>query len=164
VVAGFPNVGKSSLVARLSSARPAVAEYPFTKLAIEVGHTDLGFDRLQVVDTPGVLDRAGRANPAETEAVTAVQGAAGAVLFVLDPSETSGYPMAQQEALLARWRAEFPGLPILAVETKSDLAPGTAGADRLRVSARTGEGLEELRRAIEELLAPARRAAQSANL
>ena len=89
VVAGFPNVGKSSLVARLSTARPKVADYPFTTLAIAVGHTDLGFDRLQVMDTPGMLGRARKANPAETEAETAVEGAASIVLFVIDPTGTS---------------------------------------------------------------------------
>jgi nucleolar GTP-binding protein len=164
VVAGFPNVGKSSLVARLSSAKPEVAVYPFTTRALSVGHTDLGFDRLQVVDTPGVLGREGRANPAETEATVAVGRAATLVLFVLDPSETGGYPLAQQEALLERWRTEFPQLPILAVETKADLRRTDSG--RLRVSAKTGEGLEELRRQIESRLAErsdARPGAQIAN-
>ncbi len=142
VVAGFPNVGKSSLVARLSTARPKVADYPFTTLAIGVGHADLGFDRLQVVDTPGVLGRAGRANPAETEASTAVESAATAVLFVIDPTESCGYPIGDQERLLARWREEFPQLPIVVVETKSDLLRRTV--DRLAVSARTGEGLDAL--------------------
>ncbi len=142
VVAGFPNVGKSSLVARLSSARPKVAPYPFTTVAIAVGHADLGFDRLQVVDTPGMLGRSGRANLAETEAELAVSRAATVVLFVLDPSGSSGYPIEEQERLLARWREEFPELPIVAVETKADLArrPGAT----LAVSAKTGEGLEEL--------------------
>ena len=152
VVAGFPNVGKSSLVARLSSARPKVAEYPFTTVAIAVGHADLGFDRLQVVDTPGVLGRRGRANPAEAEAETTVAHAATIVLFVLDPSGGSGYPIEEQEALLARWGEEFPRLPIVAVETKSDLV--RRPTDRLHVSAKTGDGLDELWSRLKRQLVP----------
>jgi len=146
VVAGFPNVGKSSLVARLSSARPKVADYPFTTLSIAVGHADLGFDRLQVVDTPGVLGRSGRANPSELEATTTVRGAATVVLFVIDPTDRSEHSVEEQERLLNRWREEFPQLPIVTVETKCDLArrPG----DRLKVSATTGEGIEALWREI----------------
>jgi nucleolar GTP-binding protein len=151
VVAGFPNVGKSSLVGRLSTARPKIAEYPFTTLAISVGHADLGFDRLQVLDTPGVLGRAAERNPAEAEAETAVHRAATVVLFVLDPTGTCGYPLADQERLLQRWREEYSTLPFLVVETKSDLAPPhTPG--RLAVSATTGEGLDELRRELKKLL------------
>lgn len=146
VVAGFPNVGKSSLVACLSSARPDVAPYAFTTRAIVVGHTDLGFDRLQVVDTPGVLGRRSRANAAEQEAMAVLGTRPALIVFVLDPSESSGYSLPDQEALLHRWEQEFPGTPILPVETKSDLRTTTSG--RLAVSAVTGEGLEELRRQI----------------
>lgn len=152
VVAGFPNVGKSSLVGRLSSAHPKVAEYPFTTLSIAVGHADLGFDRLQVLDTPGVLGRAGRANPAESEARAAVGNVATVVLFVIDPSETCGYPVDEQERLLSRWHEEFPGLPILAVETKCDLV--RRSTDRLQVSATTGEGLDVLEARVRELVRP----------
>jgi nucleolar GTP-binding protein len=152
VVAGFPNVGKSSLVARLSSARPKVADYPFTTLSIAVGHADLGFDRLQVVDTPGVLGRAGRANPSEMEATTTVRGAATVVLFLIDPTDRSEHSVEEQERLLDRWREEFPKLPIIAVETKCDLfrRPG----DRLKVSATTGEGVDALWREIRGLVRP----------
>jgi nucleolar GTP-binding protein len=142
VVAGFPNVGKSSLVARLSSARPKIADYPFTTLSIAVGHADLGFDRLQVVDTPGVLGRAKHANPAEAEAETTVRRAATVVLFVIDPTGTSGQSVEEQEGLLDRWRKEFPALPIIPVETKVDLARRTV--DRAQVSSVTGEGIEDL--------------------
>jgi len=152
VVAGFPNVGKSSLVACLSSARPKVADYPFTTVAIAVGHADLGFDRLQVVDTPGVLGRRDRANPAEAEAETTVARAASVVLFVLDPSGSAGYPLEEQEALLERWRQEFPDLPIVPVETKADLV--RRPTDRLHVSAKTGEGLDELWRELRRRFLP----------
>jgi len=152
VVAGFPNVGKSSLVARLSSARPKVADYPFTTLSIAVGHADLGFDRLQVVDTPGVLGRSGRANPSEVEATTTVRGAATVVLFLIDPTDRSEHSVEEQERLLARWREEFPQLPIVEVETKCDLA--RRSGDRLKVSATTGEGIEALWREIRGLVRP----------
>ena len=155
VVAGFPNVGKSSLVGKLSTARPKVADYPFTTLALQVGHADLGFDRMQVLDTPGVLGRSQR-NPAETEAVTAVQKAAALVLFVLDPTERCGYPMAEQEALLARWRSELPNAEFLVIETKSDLLDRST--PNLRVSATTGEGLPELRARLQSILARVARA------
>jgi nucleolar GTP-binding protein len=152
VVAGFPNVGKSSLVARLSTARPKIADYPFTTLSVAVGHADLGFDRLQVVDTPGVLGRAQRENPAEAEAVTAVRRAATVVLFVLDPTDTAGYTIDEQERLLGRWREEYPQLPIVAVDTKADLRQREG--EHLRVSAKTGEGLDELWVALRGLLRP----------
>ena len=152
VVAGFPNVGKSSLVARLSSARPKIAEYPFTTLSIAVGHADLGFDRLQIVDTPGILGRIGRTNPAEVEAETTVRRAATVVLFVLDPSGEAGVSLEEQERLLARWQQEYPELPILAVETKSDLGP--SGTDRPKVSARTGAGIDSLWKEIRRLVRP----------
>jgi len=152
VVAGFPNVGKSSLVARLSSAHPKVADYPFTTLSVAVGHADLGFDRLQVLDTPGVLGREGRANPAESEARAAVQTVATVVLFVIDPSEKCGYSLDDQERLLHRWQEEFPQLPIVAVETKCDVV--RRPTERLQVSATTGEGLEALQARIRALVRP----------
>ncbi|MGA8664661.1 MAG: GTPase [Thermoplasmata archaeon] len=152
VVAGFPNVGKSSLVARLSNAHPKVADYPFTTLSIALGHADLGFDRLQVVDTPGVLGRTRYANAAEAEAETTVRGAATVVLFLLDPTGTSGRTVEEQEELLGRWRKEFPNLPMIPVETKSDLL--RRDNDRLRVSSVTGDGVPELLQRIRDLVRP----------
>lgn len=152
-IAGFPNVGKSALVAALSTARPRVADFPFTTLAIEVGHADLGFDRWQILDTPGVLGRTGKANPAEAEAETAVRRGATIVLFVIDPSGESGYTVEEQEALLDRWRRELPGRPFLVTESKADLHERRVGG-RLRTSIRTGEGIDALRAALAELTPP----------
>ncbi len=160
VVAGFPNVGKSSLVARLSSARPKVAPWPFTTQALVVGHADLGFDRLQVLDTPGVLGRERRANPAEREAMAAVHTGATLILFVLDPTGGSGYPLEDQERLLTRWREELPQVPLIEVETKSDLLK--TGSGRLAVSAKTGAGLEQLDRRLRAQLAQVQAATRAA--
>jgi nucleolar GTP-binding protein len=150
VVAGFPNVGKSSLVARLSTAKPKVADYPFTTLALEVGHADLGFDRLQVLDTPGVLGRTGRRTDAEREAEVAVERAATVIVFLIDSSESCGYSLHDQKLLLARWREELPDTPILVVAAKADLAKNPELG--LAVSAKTGVGLDELLAAIAETL------------
>lgn len=150
VVAGFPNVGKSSLVARLSTARPEIAGYAFTTTSISVGHAVFGFDRMQIVDTPGVLGRTRRTNPAEAEALEAIGHAGQVILFVLDPSEACGYPRADQEALLVRWRQAYAALPILEVETKADLPHPASG--RLEVSATTGAGIDALRALLADTL------------
>ena len=57
VIAGFPNVGKSTLLRQLSSADPQVANYPFTTKGIQIGHTERHWKHVQIIDTPGLLDR-----------------------------------------------------------------------------------------------------------
>src|SRR5437879_2188437 len=57
VVAGYPNVGKSSFVRAVSSGRPKIADYPFTTKRVSIGHFDRGVERFQILDTPGLLDR-----------------------------------------------------------------------------------------------------------
>ena len=59
VIAGYPNVGKSTMVGNLSSAKPQVSEYPFTTKQIFIGSykDEYGGSYFQVIDTPGILDR-----------------------------------------------------------------------------------------------------------
>src|SRR5208283_1259456 len=80
------------------------------------------------------------------------RGVSTVVVFVIDPSGKCGYPVEEQEQLLARWKEEFPQLPIIAVETKCDLV--RRPTDRLQVSATTGEGLESLEAQVRELVRP----------
>jgi nucleolar GTP-binding protein len=143
VVAGYPNVGKSAFVRAVSTARPRVATYPFTTQGVTVGHFERGVRRYQILDTPGLLDRpmADR-NRIERQAIAALAHVAHAIVFLLDPTETCGYPLDEQMRLLAAVRSEFPDVPVLVAENKADLPGPSSGHPR--VSAVRGDGIEEI--------------------
>jgi nucleolar GTP-binding protein len=143
VVAGYPNVGKSSFVRAVSTGRPKVAEYPFTTKGVSLGHIERGAYRYQILDTPGILDRPmAERNKMERQAIAALTHLADGVLFLLDPSESCGYPLDAQIRLLDEVRALFPSVPLVVVAAKSDL--GDAPSAYPRVSVVTGEGLGEV--------------------
>ena len=122
VVAGYPNVGKSSFVNRVTRADNEIASYPFTTTQIRVGHFEDQRIRYQLVDTPGLLDRppADR-NEIESQAVSALEHLADAVLVFVDPSGECGYPLADQLELRNDIEARF-DVPVLTVANKSDLS------------------------------------------
>jgi len=143
VIAGAPNVGKSQLVGAISSAKPKVAVYPFTTQEISVGTFMRKYVRYQVIDTPGLLDRPlDERNPIELRAILALKHLADVVVFMLDPTETCGYPMADQEHLLDAIKKEFSGIPVFEVENKADMV--TTGSGRTAISAQTGKGVQAL--------------------
>jgi nucleolar GTP-binding protein len=143
VVAGAPNVGKSALVARISTAKPRVAVYPFTTQEISVGTFEKKYLRYQVIDTPGLLDRdLSDRNPIELRAVLALRHLADVIVFIFDPTETCGYLMEQQEHLLETIKKEFAKVPVIEVENKSDLSK--SGNKRIKISAETGAGVQKL--------------------
>ena len=147
VVAGYPNVGKSALVRAVSTGKPKVAAYPFTTQGVTVGHFERGYQRFQILDTPGLLDRPmEKRNPIERQAIAALRFLATAVLFLLDPSETCGFPLDAQLGLLHSVQETFPGVPLIVLENKSDLGGTTLGHPR--GSALTGEGLAEVMDAV----------------
>ncbi len=152
VVAGSPNVGKSALVARLSSAEPEVASYPFTTKAVTVGHFYHRRHAYQIVDTPGILDRPlEERNPIELRALAAIEHLDAVMLFLIDPSEECGTTLPEQESLLESVRARFPDDEFIVVETKADLVRRDVEG-RMSVSAVTGEGVDELRDHLVEVL------------
>ncbi|KCZ71517.1 putative GTPase [Candidatus Methanoperedens nitroreducens] len=141
VVAGYPNVGKSSFVALISSARPEIASYPFTTKGLAVGHFTRGGIRYQVIDTPGLLDRPlEERNEIELQAILALKHVGGAILYIIDPSETCGYTLREQMHLLDGIKKEF-GIPMLVVANKIDIAEPVENAD-MSMSTLTGEGVD----------------------
>jgi nucleolar GTP-binding protein len=120
VVAGYPNVGKSSFVNEVTNASNAIESYPFTTTAVHVGHFDHDRVRYQIVDTPGLLDRPNEErNDIENQAVSALRHLADAVLFVVDASGQCGYPLAAQLELRDDLQEQF-DVPVVTVCNKSD--------------------------------------------
>ena len=143
VVAGYPNVGKSAFVRAVSSGRPKVASYPFTTKGVSLGHLDAGDRRIQVLDTPGLLDRPmEKRNRIERQAIAALAHVADVVVFILDPTETCGYPIDAQLHLLATVQDVFREVPCVVAENKSDLSETSAGYPRM--SCETGAGVREV--------------------
>lgn len=143
VVAGFPNVGKSKLVTVLSTAAPQVAPYPFTTKGIIIGHIQDDWRKFQIIDTPGLLDRDfEERNDIERQAVLALRYLTDVMVFVIDPSETCGFSLEKQEALLASVRKGFEGVPIIVAESKTDIF--RRENDNLHFSAESGDGMENL--------------------
>lgn len=148
VIAGFPNVGKSQLVERISTAKPKIAPYPFTTQGICIGHKTVGWRKFQVIDTPGLLDRPlEERNSIELQAILALKYLADLIVFVIDPTGTAGYTLEQQERLLASVKQNFPDVHLLVVENKADIL--RTDSDRRKISALSGEGIPEL---LEEIM------------
>ncbi|MEM4644654.1 MAG: GTPase, partial [Archaeoglobaceae archaeon] len=137
VVAGCPNVGKSSFVALVSTAKPEIADYPFTTQKITIGYTP----ELQIIDTPGLLDRPlAKRSKIERKAILCLKNAADVILFIIDPTETCGYSLKSQISLLEEIKKTF-GKPILEVYSKADMHDFR---DRMAFSAKNGEGVKEV--------------------
>ncbi len=130
VVAGYPNVGKSSLVAQISTGRPEIAPYPFTTKEIGIGHyysekqedRFTKFARFQIIDTPGILDRPmATRNEIEKQAILALRRLADGIIFIFDPTETCGFELPHQVNLFKEVRTSFPNTQIIIVYNKMDL-------------------------------------------
>ncbi|CAL8109489.1 unnamed protein product [Orchesella dallaii] len=122
LVCGFPNVGKSSFVNKITRADVEVQPYAFTTKALYVGHTDYKYLRWQVVDTPGILDHPlEERNTIEMQAITALAHLRAAVLYVADPSEQCGYNLQQQISLFNNIRPLFANKPLMFVLNKTDI-------------------------------------------
>ncbi|MHA1687976.1 MAG: NOG1 family protein [Promethearchaeota archaeon] len=131
VVAGYPNVGKSSLVKLISTNKKIeVQEYPFTTKKLNMGHYTIQrkFDsvQIQVLDTPGILDRPmNQRNAIELQAILALRLVSDLIIFIFDPTPACGYSIKSQVELYKEIRQNFTRnnmVGILIVFNKIDLA------------------------------------------
>lgn len=124
LICGYPNVGKSSFINKITRADVDVQPYAFTTKSLFVGHTDYKYLRYQVIDTPGILDHPLEdRNTIEMLSITALAHLKAAVLFFLDVSGSCGYTIAQQAALFHSIKPLFANKPLIVVCNKIDLQP-----------------------------------------
>lgn len=155
VIAGYPNVGKSSLLRLLSSAKPKIAQYPFTTKQIHVGHIERKEKYIkkqyQIIDTPGLLDRPlSKRNNIEKQAIAALTHLADLIVFISDPSETCGYPLEDQISMLSQIKEIFSDVPFIFVENKVDLKK--TNSSHMKISCTSNEGIDELVKEIFKIL------------
>ncbi|KAL6284313.1 hypothetical protein ACE6H2_015242 [Prunus campanulata] len=145
LICGYPNVGKSSFINKITRADVDVQPYAFTTKSLFVGHTDYKYLRYQVIDTPGILDRPFEdRNIIEMCSITALAHLRAAVLFFLDISGSCGYSIAQQAALFHSIKSLFMNKPLIIVCNKTDLQPleGISEEDKKLVTEMKAEAMK----------------------
>ena len=158
---GLPNAGKSSLLTRISNARPKVAEYPFTTLSPVLGTVEAPDGRqLVVADVPGLIEGASEGVGLGHEFLAHLERAR-VLVHVIDSAEADADERWRTiDAELAAYGAGLDERPQVVVLNKIDLRPDPPafGVEDerilrvLRVSAATGAGLDELRKTLFELV------------
>ncbi len=136
VIAGYPNVGKSTLLKQLTNSKPEIAPYPFTTKKIRIGY----MNGIQIIDTPGLLDRPfEKRNEIEKQAILALKYLANLIIFVIDPSETCGYSLKDQVSLLESIRRSFGREKVIVVINKIDICERRQIEE---IRAREGDAIE----------------------
>jgi GTP-binding protein len=158
---GLPNAGKSSLLTRISNARPKVAEYPFTTLSPVLGTVESSDGRqLVVADVPGLIEGASEGIGLGHEFLAHLERAR-LLVHVIDSSDDDADERWRTiDAELAAYGAGLDERPQIVVLNKIDLRPEASAFGTedhrivrvLRVSAATGAGLDGLRNALFELV------------
>jgi len=152
---GLPNAGKSSLLTRISNARPKVADYPFTTLQPVLGTVESADGRqLVVADIPGLIEGASEGVGLGHEFLAHLERAR-TLVHVIDASHPADEQWQLIDAELSAYGAGLDELPQIVVLNKIDLVPDpefTIDDPRviavLRVSCATGDGIDELRRSL----------------
>ena len=169
LITGYPNVGKSSFMNKVTRADVEVEPYAFTTKSLFVGHMDYKYLRWQVLDTPGILDKPlEERNTIEMQAVTALAHLQCCVLYFMDLSEQCGWSVEQQAKLFENIRPLFANKPLVIVVNKIDVMPfesleadkkkiiedlaSTSGALLLPMSTFTEVGVNDVKQRSCELL------------
>jgi GTP-binding protein len=159
---GYPNVGKSTLISRLSAARPKIADYPFTTLEPQLGVVSVDDQTFVVADIPGLIEGAHLGHGLGIQFLRHIERTR-LLLHLIDVSGSNERdPVDEFHAIdseLAEHNSDLPRKPKIVVATKMDAADTKKvqklqrwskknNLEFLKISSVTGEGLDELKRAV----------------
>ena len=168
---GFPNAGKSTLISRISAARPKIADYPFTTLEPNLGVVQLSEDRTFVVaDIPGLIEGASEGHGLGIQFLRHIERTR-LLIHMVDVSDITGRDPAHDFDVICKeltsYSEELGSKPMIVVASKIDAAQdagriaavadiaASRGLPFLAISSATGQGLDELKEAIAARLAEA---------
>ncbi len=177
---GYPNVGKSTLISRISAARPKIADYPFTTLQPNLGVVVVGQapdeKSFVVADIPGLIEGAHTGAGLGTQFLRHIERTR-LLVHLVDVSDASGRPdpVKDVEVIMGELKSFGAGLeqkPIIMVASKMDVANKEKlaklkryckrrGRDLFPISTVTGKGLNELKFAMAERVEEVRSSAQA---
>ena len=166
---GYPNAGKSTLISRISAARPKIADYPFTTLEPNLGVVTTGKpphdDSYVVADIPGLIEGASTGHGLGTQFLRHIERTR-LLLHLIDVSDASGRPDPTQDFNvimneLESWGAELEKKPMIVIASKIDVAnpekltklkrfASRRKLPFMAISAVTGEGIEKLKYTVGE--------------
>ncbi len=162
---GLPNAGKSTLLSRVSAARPKIAAYKFTTIQPHLGIVQVGeFRRLVFADIPGLIEGAHEGHGLGDRFLRHIERTRIVIHLVdvspfADESPANAYLTVRRE--LARYSGELAAKPEVVVANKVDIPESeeglaalteAAGCAPVRISAYRGDGLTDLIRAVVEML------------
>jgi len=159
IISGMPQVGKSTLLSKLTRAKPEISPFPFTTKTVITGHIIVEpYGRITIIDTPGLLDRPlEERNIIEMKAILAIKHLADMILYVFDVNPHSYYMFDEQLKVFESIRREMSGVEFMVLINKIDITPGDRlawvvdyleknyGLKPLPVSAMRGDNIDKLR-------------------
>lgn len=164
-IIGVPNAGKSTLISRISAARPEIADYPFTTLVPNLGVVELDHRQRVFVDIPGLVEGAHLGTGLGIEFLRHVERTRLLVHLLDGSASDPGSEMAMIEAELASYSMELAAKPRVVVLNKRDLPQARQAEAALArtmeqrglpfwaISAVTGENVQDLLWALDRQLA-----------
>ncbi len=145
-IAGFPNVGKTTLLAKLTGSKAKIAHYAFTTKGINVGFAEINSEKVQFLDTPGTLNRFEKQNAIEKVATLAIKYLAEAVIYVFDLTET--YPIDVQVKLYEQMKKTRK--PVIVYLSKTDIVDKKT-ADDFKIKYNAATNADELKEKLEKI-------------
>lgn len=157
---GFPSVGKSTLIATISAAKPKIADYPFTTLEPHLGVVRVGEDsEFVVADLPGLIEGASEGRGLGHQFLRHVERAR-VLVVMLDLAPVAEHQPAEQQRILlnelGQYQPDLLDRPRIVVGSRADLADPALEFDGERIAAVTGQGIRPLVLAMAQMVQQAR--------